>query len=170
MIFRFSQKLCTKIKAGKLSEMSLDANPLADWSANLFIADRTQYFILSNTQSLYSCVIYGRGITTSSVFVERALDSIQKFMKADGQNFAYRKLIKSACATVSFAKALNRSVTGSMNDLIYGAKLHLADNMTPQEVGFRLNETPLSALTDSNGRKYGHPREVFLSLVGRYRS
>ena len=33
MIFRLSQKLCTKIKAGKLSEIPLDDNPFADWSA-----------------------------------------------------------------------------------------------------------------------------------------
>lgn len=33
MIMRLSPKLCTKIKAGKLSEMPLDKNPFADWSA-----------------------------------------------------------------------------------------------------------------------------------------
>lgn len=62
MIMRLSPKLCTKIKAGKLSEMPLDKNPFADWSANLFVVDRTQYIILSNTASLYSCVMYGKEI------------------------------------------------------------------------------------------------------------
>ena len=52
MIFRLSQKLCTKIKAGKLGETPLDENPYADWSCRLFTADRTQYVILSNTSSL----------------------------------------------------------------------------------------------------------------------
>jgi hypothetical protein len=60
MILRLSQKLNTKIKAGKLSEMPLDENPYADWSCHLFTADHTQYIILSNTASLYSCVMYGR--------------------------------------------------------------------------------------------------------------
>jgi len=32
MIIRLSQKLCTKIKAGKLSEIPPDENPYADWS------------------------------------------------------------------------------------------------------------------------------------------
>ena len=54
MIIRLSQKLCTKIKAGKLKEIPLDENPYADWSANLFVVDRTQYIILSNTASLYA--------------------------------------------------------------------------------------------------------------------
>jgi hypothetical protein len=63
MIFRLSQKLATKIKEVTLPALPLDDNPFADWSAQLFVADRTQYVLLSNTQSLYSTVIYGKGIT-----------------------------------------------------------------------------------------------------------
>ena len=54
MIFRLSQKLNDKIKAGPLPVLPLDDNPLADWSAHLFLADRMQYILLSNTKSLYS--------------------------------------------------------------------------------------------------------------------
>ncbi len=49
MILRLSQKLSTKIKAGKLAEMPLGDNPYADWSCHLFTACRTQYIILCNT-------------------------------------------------------------------------------------------------------------------------
>ena len=63
MIFRLSQGLATKIKEGTLPSLPLGDNPFADWSAQLFVADRTQYVLLSNTQSLYSTVIYGKGIT-----------------------------------------------------------------------------------------------------------
>ena len=91
--------------AGKLRDMPLDANPFADWSANLFVVDRTQYIILSNTQSLYSCVMYGKGITSDKLFIERALNSIREFMEADGHQFAYRNFIAPASATVTFAKA-----------------------------------------------------------------
>jgi hypothetical protein len=88
MILRLSQKLNTKIKAGKLSEMPLDENPYADWSCHLFTADRTQYVIMSNTKSLYSCVMFGKGITNDSQFIERALIAIREFMEDDGQQFA----------------------------------------------------------------------------------
>ena len=57
MILRLSQKLAKKLKAGKLTDMPLDDNLFADWSCHLFTADRTQYIILSNTASLYSCVM-----------------------------------------------------------------------------------------------------------------
>jgi hypothetical protein len=75
MILRLSQKLSTKINAGKLAEMPLDENPYADWSRHLFTADRTQYIILSNTASLYSCVMYGRGVTDDSRFGRTSADN-----------------------------------------------------------------------------------------------
>jgi len=43
MIFRLSQKLNKKIKAGPLKAVPLDDNPYADWSCHLFTADRAQY-------------------------------------------------------------------------------------------------------------------------------
>ncbi len=146
MILRLSQKLNTKIKAGKLIEMPLDENPYADWSCHLFTADRTQYIILMNTASLYSCVMYGRGISDDSTFIARALDTIREFTADDGKQFIYRKFIAPSSGTVSFAKALNRSVTGSMNDHIHAAKFMLEDDMAPSDIGYRLNETPMSAL------------------------
>lgn len=88
MILRLSQKLCTKIKAGSPKAMPPHDNPFADWSAHLFVADRTQYVIVSNTRSLYSTVLYGNGITNDSQFIVRALGNIREFMEGDGQ--AYR--------------------------------------------------------------------------------
>ena len=165
MIIRLSQKLATKIKAGKLPEMPLDENEYADWSAHLFTADRTQYIILCNTKALYSCVMYGRGISDDSTFIARALDTIREFTADDGKQFVYRKFIAPSSGTVSFAKALNRSVTGSMNDHIHAAKFMLEDDMAPSEIGYRLNETPMSALVGPDGRKYGYPKEVFKRLI-----
>lgn len=165
IILRLSQKLNTKIKAGNLTEMPLDENPYADWSCHLFTADRTQYIILTNTASLYSCVMFGRGIADDSTFITRALETIREFTADDGQQFIYRKFIAPSSETVSFAKALNRSVTGSMNDHIHGAKFMLADDMAPSEIGYRLNKTPMSALVGPDGRKYGYPKEVFSNLV-----
>ena len=167
MIFRLSQKLNSKIKAGKLTDMPLDENPYADWSCHLFTADRTQYIIMSNTTSLYSCVMYGKGITDDSRFIERALSTIREFMQDDGQQFAYEKFIAPASGTVSFSKALNRSVTGSMNELVMAAQMYLAeDDMSPHEVGFKLNGILLSTLKNAEGRKYAEPRDAFKRLMG----
>lgn len=167
MIFRLSQKLSTKIKEGRLPTLPLDENPLADWSAHLFAADRTQYILLSNTKSLYSTVMYGKGITNDSHFIQRALSNIREFMEADGREFIYHRFIVPATASVRFAKALDRSVTGSMNDMIRHATYWLTQgDISPFEVGFRLNEIPMSALAGS-GLPYGMPREAFKALGSR---
>ena len=165
MIFRLSQKLGKKIKAGTLMAMPLDENPYADWSCHLFTADRTQYIILSNTRSLYSCVVYGKGITNDGVFIERALSCIREFMEDDGQAFVYQRLIAPATETMSFAKALNRSVTGSMNDLIIHATAWLEEGeLSPHDVGFKLNGLLMSALASEASRGYGVPNDAFKLL------
>ena len=166
MILRLSQKLCTKIKAGSLKTMPLDANPFADWSAHLFVADRTQYIIVSNTKSLYSTVLFSKGITNDSHFTERAMVSIREFMEDDGLAFVYNRFIAPASGAVSFVKALNRSVTGSMNDLINHATVWLNEGeLSPADVGFKLNDVLLSSLARSKADLFRKPREAFNDLV-----
>jgi hypothetical protein len=75
-------------------------------------------------------------------------------------------LIVPACSSVRFAKALSRSVTGSINDLI----LHATDWMTegelsPHDVGFKLNDILLSSLGGNRSDRYGKRREAFKSLI-----
>lgn len=166
MNFRLSQKLNAKIKAGTLTTLPLDENPFADWSAHLFVADRTQYILLSNTKSLYSTVMYGKGITNDSNFIERALSNIREFMEDDGQEFVYQRFIAPASASVRFAKALNRSVTGSINELIQQAAAWLAEgDVSPFDVGSRLNDALLSILAPSRSAYYGTPRDAFKALL-----
>jgi hypothetical protein len=167
MIFRLSHKLNAKINGGTLQGLPLDKNPFADWSGRLFVADRTQYILLSNTNSLYSMVMYGKGITIESEFIGRAVSNLREFMQDDGQEFVYRCFIVPACATVHFAKALDRAVTSSLNELVIEAKAMLVDNdLSPFEVGFRLNDTLLSAIAPNKAAKYGKPRDAFKALAG----
>jgi hypothetical protein len=159
MIFRLSQKLSKKLKVPSLKPSPADANPFADWSAHLFTADKTQYLILTNTASLYSTVIYGRGISNDSQFLDRALGAICEFMVEDGQEFIFRQFIAPAAATVRFSQALNRSVIGSMNDLVDEAQMRLTeDELSPFDVGFMVNEIPMSFL------EYRSPRDAFKAL------
>ena len=165
MIFRISQKLKTKIKVGSLPTLPLHDNPYADWSAHLFLADRTQYIILSNTKSLYSVVMFGKGLTDDGRFIERALSNLREFMEDDGQEFIYQRFIAPASVTVHIAKALNRVITGSMNDLInHATALLVEDEWSPFDVGFKLNHVLLSAIAPSRAEKYGTPREAFKRL------
>jgi hypothetical protein len=166
MNIRLSQKLATKVKVKSPGSLPLHQNPLADWSAHLFVADRTQYILLTNTKSLYSTVCYGKGITSDGMFIQRALESIREFMNDDGFAAAYQQLIVPECGGVRFAKALNRQVIGSMNDMIGHAAMWMIEReLSPHDVGFKLNEIPFSCLTGPEGRGYANPREVFRLLM-----
>jgi hypothetical protein len=107
--------------------------------------------------------MYGRGITDEGCFIERALDTLREFMEEDGQAFVYRRFIAPASGNVRFAKALDRSVTGSMNELVKNATdLLVEGDLSPFDVGFRLNEVLLSAI---GTHAYRSPREAFKTLA-----
>lgn len=166
MIFRLTQKLDKKIGAGPLPTVPLHESPWGDWSARLFTAGRTHYILLSNTVSLYSVVMFGRGIAQDGQFIERALSEIREFMTNDGLGLMYANFVAPLSAMVRFGKALSRSVTGSMNDLELAAKACLADGeITPRGVGSRLNETLMTAIGTPEGGSYSTPREAAKRLV-----
>jgi len=165
MIFRLSQKLAMKLKESDLPVVPLDENPYADWSAHLFTVARTQYIIVANTTALYSVVMYGKGITDYSEFISRALSALREFMKDDGQSFVYQRLIAPTSGNVRFAKALDRSVTGSINELVKFATCYLQDDeISPHDLGFKLNDILLSALALNKKDGYGKPNEAFKAL------
>jgi hypothetical protein len=162
MIFRISQKLGQKMKVGPVEHRPLDANALADWSAHLFTAGRVNHVILTNTRSLYSVLMLGRGITNQSQFVERALACIEEFMAEEGQGSVFKRLIAPAAASIRFSTALNRSVVGSINDSVHIAKMMLTeDKLSLHEAASMLNQMPMSYLD------YDNPRERFRSLQAK---
>ena len=147
VIFRLSQKLATKLKVAPATSTPLDANPYADWSAHLFTAQRTQYVIITNTASLYSMVMLGRDMVDDGQFIDAAMTAMQEFMVADGNELIYRRFVAPASVQVQFSKALSRSVTGSMNDLVRCGTFWLVEReLSLLDTSFKLNETPMSAL------------------------
>ncbi len=160
MIFRISAKLGVKIHVTPDKILPVDPNPFADWSANLFTVDRTQYVLITNTISLYSMVMIGRGLKNDRVFLQRARDSMSEVIRSAGYESVFEKFIVPSMDSVRFSKALNRSVTGSMNDFIFQAKYELIEpELSLNEISFRLNESPMSYLD------YGMPKNVFQELA-----
>jgi hypothetical protein len=160
MIFRLTLKLSKKIGLAPLPAIPFDEirNPLLDWSTHLFTAQRIQYIILTNTVSLYSMVMFGRGITNDKQFIRGVLSYLREFMTIDGNKFIFEKYIEPQEKDIFFSKIVDRRVMGSMNDLVFQAKVHLNMGKSPCDVSFLLNETPMSYLG------YGHPRDAFRKL------
>jgi hypothetical protein len=159
MIFRLTQKMAKKIKLSVTASCPIEANPYIDWTAHLFTAQRAQYVIVINTASLYSLVLHGRGITNSSRFVEYTLECMAEFMSADGFEFLSRRLVVPNAAKIEFTKLSDRSVIGSMNELVQLAKLYFIERqLSPFEASRLINEVPMSPLGFNN------PKEAFGKL------
>lgn len=160
MIFRISTKLGKKIHVTPDKILPVDPNPFADWSANLFDVGRSQYVLITNTISLYSVVMPGRGLRNNRLFLERARDSMSEVIRSAGHESIFEKFIVPSMDSVRFSKALNRSVTGSMNELIFQAKYELIEpELSLNEISFRLNEVIMSYLNN------GVPEDVFQELA-----
>ncbi|QJW98533.1 DUF6933 domain-containing protein [Frigoriglobus tundricola] len=165
MVLRLSQKLNARIKGGTLSAAPPHENSLLDWSAQAFAVGRAEYVLLSNTRTLYSVVLAGMGLRDTARLPERALGVIRATLEGTGHGANDRHHPTPAVESVRLAKALDRSVTGSMNELIVHATALLVDGgVSLAEVGVRLNDVLLSALAVGSN-KYGRPRDAFAERV-----
>jgi hypothetical protein len=165
MIFRLSQALSTRVKAGALETLPLHDNPLLDWSAHLFPVGRSRFILVCNTGSLLSAVVSGQGVTSVDRFRERAFDGIRVCLTALGYKSLARTVTPTDNEPVRFAKALNRSVSGSMNELVRCAESCMSGgDLTLPEVADRLNDILLSALATDGSHGYGKPREAFRAM------
>lgn len=90
MHLRITQKLAKKIKEPvKLPALEAHPEPLADWTANLFIHDRTHYIICSNTATLYSCLSSAQELQTTV----SSSSPLSKEFEISWKTTAWRRLI-----------------------------------------------------------------------------
>jgi len=102
--------------------------------------------------------------------MEHALTAIHDFTADAARQFAFRKYIAPVGDEIHFGKARNRSVTGSMNQLIgYAEGLLNEARLTPDEVGFKLNDFLLSALAIKKSDGDTTPDRAFQALIDQKR-
>ena len=160
MIFRITEKLAKKIKESPQKSIPPAESPYLDWTANLFYVNKVQYIIVTNTQSLYSIIMYAKGINNSSIFINYVLSAMRNFMVEDGNEFIFSRLIAPNAKVVYFSKPEGRRVSGSMNNLVYMAEGHLSDsNLSPFETSLMINGAPMGLL------KYEMPCEAFKKML-----
>lgn len=163
MIFRLPQTLNARLGGGPLAATVSHTNPLLDWSVRAFAAGTKASVLLSNTRSLYSVVLDGVPGETRTQLAERVGGAVGGILDGAGRLAGVGNEL--APESVRFAKALDRSVTGSMNELVaYAEMLLVGGDLSVPEVEVRLNDFLLSALARA-GEKYGTPREAFAALV-----
>jgi ribosomal protein S18 acetylase RimI-like enzyme len=160
MIIRLTSKLAEKLGIALVEVLPAGTDPYLDWTARVFTVRRLQHILLTNTRTLYSVVMPGRGITTSTRLLAAMSASLEELMGQDGSGSIFGSSILLAMATAAFSKNTNRSVTGSMNDLVSLAERYILDgDLSLLDVSRKLNEAPMSYLG------YESPRGALKSLA-----
>lgn len=166
MIFRLTQAMNARVKAGTLEALPLHENPLLDWSAHPFAVGRRRFILLSNTASLLSVLMSAQAVTGGIRFRDRAFAGIRACLTALGYESLARTHFLDGSGPVQFAKTLNRSVLGSMTELVKCADVYICEGeRTLPGVGDRLNDTLLSALAVGGSHGYRKPSEAFRAMV-----
>lgn len=136
-------------------------NRVADWCAHEFKVGRVRYLIFVNTASLFPVLAYGRGVTDEHDLIVKLRESLQLVMGGTELEFHYRRWIEPEGMNVQWAPIPDRSVMGSMNDMIAMAKYRLEErDESPVALSHGLAEAPMGMLGMNS------PDRAFLSLRG----
>ena len=111
MVFRLTQKLSKKLHLGALPRTEILEGGSV-WYANLFRAHGTQFVVLTESLTLYSLLIIGRGIVDGDGFASVARQTVQAKFQREG----WSRLLGSQVAfdeeAPLFLAAQDRSVIG----------------------------------------------------------
>ena len=159
MLLRFTDKLSKKLKTGPLTKVDRDPGPYFEWYANFFTADRTQYILTTEAKSLFSVVMYGRGITNDGVYLKHLTNLLSEYMAETENRLIFERVIAPKIGAVTMSKTSNRSVLGSMNDMVNMSQICIAyQEASTLDLMTLINRTPFKAIN------YKSPAEAFRKM------
>lgn len=164
-ILRCSLKLMTE--AG-IHQSDLVALPESDndWYVHLFFINRKKYLISTHAKTLFSFIVPDLKRDAIRKLPEIFKQGLESTLDIENISSAYKARILSNCEGFQFAKTVNRSVTGSMNDLVYQYLSMVEHNYDSRDIhslakiSRQLNRVPMSYI------RYGLAIEKFLKLNG----
>jgi hypothetical protein len=140
----------------------LSTGRLGDWYVHLVRFGRLEFAIATSERSLLTVLFPARELRTALASNMRS--SVRSLLEAIG---ALSEGVADEIATmesVSFGRATNRRVLGSMNELAFHASVHFANGDDLLTISRRLSDTPMSAIGEKP-RGYGYPAEVARELL-----
>ena len=93
LVLHLTKKLQSKLGSPALQQEHVETRPHLRWYANIFTADRTQYVLTTNAASLFSVVMYKRGLTHDGLYITRFLGTLREHMEDEGLELIYQRCI-----------------------------------------------------------------------------
>ncbi len=166
-VIRCTKKLQREmgLKSADLSTAEPDSLPLSSWHANLIFIGRRKCVLFVNDRTLFNFIAPDVRRAEIRDLASVFLSYLVCVLHAEQLPKPVVEQILAESAQVSFGSTTNRSVVGSMNDLVFHYELHIlsAGGVHSAEVPSiirRLNRMPMGAL------KYAFPIEELQALYG----
>ena len=166
IILRLTNKVLKEFGKEKpmLGEVEEEASSIGEWYVHLFYFSRQKCLIFTNAGSLFSFVVHGVSRKDIKNIENLFRRELSRALFDENFNAQEMKNIMDNINEAKFAKTANRSVLGSMNDLIrhyeyLKSRSMVQGDMDDAGLQCEINKTPMSAL------KYDYPIERFKEMV-----
>ncbi len=141
---------------------------LGSWFAHVFRIGRRKCVLFMNDRTLYSVLLYGVKKNDFDNLGRRFVSGLTTNLQRDGFSVEVVASIGMACHPVVWGKTNNRSVLGSMNDLIFvcgvmAERRDLEMDLELVELNYQLNQTPMKNLEE------GFPDKEMVVVLGQWR-
>ena len=124
---------------------------VADWCVHIFPIGQEPWLIFCNTASLYPVFAKGLGVTDDETLIRRAVGMVLLVLRENGYSPQAKIIERDLTLGVQWAPIPDRSVLGSVSEMIWLADPHFDDaNLTPAILSQRLGTTPMSTLGMKN--------------------
>jgi hypothetical protein len=163
LTLRCTQRVRTRLRLPEqLPEAPASGGALGDWYVHLVRFGRSEFAITTSERCLLTMLLPARELRTSLVpNLHASLRSLLKRLGVPEEQVS-REL--AAMQPVSFARASNRRVLGSMNDFALQASHHLARGDDLAAIAEHLADTPMSAIGEGRGH-LGFPNTLARALL-----
>jgi hypothetical protein len=163
LTLRCTQRVRTRLRLPEqLPEAPASSGALGDWYVHLVRFGRSEFAIATSERCLLTMLLPARELRTSLVpNLHASLRSLLERLGVPEEQVS-REL--AAMQPVSFARANNRRVLGSMNDFVLQASHHLARGDELATIAERLADTPMSAIGEGRGH-LGFPDMLARALL-----
>ena len=163
LTLRCTQHVRTRLRLPEqLPEDSASSGALGDWYVHLVRFGHSEFAIVTSERCLLTILLPARELRTSLVpNLHASLRSLLERLDVPQERI---DLELATMHPVSFARATNRRVLGSMNDFAFQASHHLARGDDRATIAECLAHTPMSAIGEGRGH-LGFPDMLARALL-----
>jgi Domain of unknown function (DUF6933) len=122
LVFRGTKKMLDEMRLRKKDLDDPGEGFMGSWFVNVFHLERRKAVLITNDRTLYSVLLWGLRRPDFDDLASRFIAGLVYNLKRDGFDHGLIASIGLVCHPVKWTTTNNRSVLGSMNDMIFLSK------------------------------------------------